>query len=112
MAKLEEKTRVSIEKDEHGKLWRNEWTEIYRGDVLVAGSKFRSVARRQLTPDAPPEDEKEVALFDAVYDESAIDAFFDKISARGLTDDQRSKVQARRNQAKQARQQRQRGKQK
>ncbi|MDA0790258.1 MAG: hypothetical protein O2780_12475 [Proteobacteria bacterium] len=96
----------SFEVDAHGNLWRKSWLDVVNtdtGETMTDGK--RSGLKEQVTPDTDISGGSVAlkALTDAVYDDDAIDQYYDGILNQPeatLTSEQITKINARRLAAK------------
>lgn len=114
---LEERQRETIEIDTHGRVYLHTTTAIYKDGELLIENERRGRETKRLTPDRNFDDLPPMArkLFDAVFDDDGIDAYYDERVGQVQRDtgnpEAVGKINQRRAAAKAARQQRQRQKQ-
>jgi hypothetical protein len=106
---LEMKDMESFEVDAHGNLWRKSWVDVVNtetGDTITDGR--RSALKERIKPDRDVAGESIVcqSITDAVFDDDAIDQYYDGILNQPeatLIPEQITKINARRSAAKAAR---------
>lgn len=103
---LTTKEMESFEIDAHGNLWRKSWVDVVKTDTgeTVTDGK-RSALKERVTPDKDltAASRKLRDLTDSIYDEDAIDQYYDGILNQPeatLTSEQITKINARRLAAK------------
>jgi hypothetical protein len=103
------KDMESFEVDAHGNLWRKSWVDVVNtetGDTITDGR--RSALKERIKPDRDVAGESIVcqSITDAVFDDDAIDQYYDGILNQPeatLIPEQITKINARRSAAKAAR---------
>lgn len=107
------KEQESFELDAQGNLWRKRWVDVVdsdTGETITDGK--RSGTKERIKPDKDLTGESGVcqAITDAVFDDDAIDQYYDGILNQpeaALTPEQITKINARRSAAKAGRSARQ-----